>query len=411
MVLRLYNTATREQEPFRPAGNRVRMYVCGPTVYDYSHLGHAKAYVFADVLRRYLEFQGHDVNQVLNFTDIEDSITKRAQEEGGDPLGLAERYIAAFHEDMGRLKIRRAHAYPRVTDHVAEIIAAVRELVERDRAYVVDGEVYMRVAEEDVGALTGRAVEEMLVEEGPSEGARESPLDFALWKRPKKGEPAWDSPWGRGRPGWHVECYAMAKQHAGLPLDIHTGGQDLIYPHHESEALVGRALGHPTFSRFWLHNGFMTLEGGRMAKSLGNFVTIRDALKEVNWEALRLFLLKSHYRANTDYSDTGIQAAAQEQQEIARAIRRLDAASEGGAGREEAVDRPLLEAAEETRDTFFRAMDDDLRTDRAVAAVLQLARRVNDADVLPAVTAETLYADVCDYCTVLGLCEEEFAEG
>ncbi len=405
MVLRLYNTRTRREEPFEPADDTVRMYVCGPTVYDYAHLGHAKAYVAADVFRRYLEFLGHEVLHVQNFTDIEDASTQRAREEGVPQAELTERFIQAFLEDMDRLKIQRAHRYPRVTEHVPDILAAVQALMDGGHAYVVDGEVYMHVAEGDFGRLSGRSVEEMVVEDLAEDDRRRGPLDFALWKRPKEGELAWDSPWGRGRPGWHVECYAMATKYLGFTFDLHTGGRDLIFPHHESEELIARALGRGEFARYWLHNGFMAVEATPMSKSLGNFITIRKALQDVDWEVLRFFLLKSHYRATVDYSDEGLRQAEEEHGEISAAIEKVDTAREtGGPGEDDA----LWREAEALRKAFTEAMDRDLDTPAATSALLAFARRVDAAEAVPAATAERIFLELCQYCSVLGLCEEQF---
>lgn len=405
MGLQIYNTRTRREEPFAPAGDRVGMYVCGPTVYDYAHLGHAKAYVAADLVRRYLEFLGYDVLHVENLTDIEDSITQRAKKEGVPQEELTERYIRAFLEDMDRLKVRRAHRYPRVTEHVAEILEVVQDLVDGGHAYVVDGEVYMRATEEDFGRLTGRPVAETVVEELAGDDRRRGPLDFALWKRAREGEPSWDSPWGRGRPGWHVECYAMATKYLGPTFDLHGGGRDLIFPHHESEDLIARALGRGEFARTWMHNGFMAVEATPMSKSLGNFITIRDVLKDVDWEVLRFFLLKGHYRDTVDYSEAALRQAGREHQEISAAIAKVDAAqSEGEPGEDEA----LWREAQALREAFAEAMDRDLDTPAATAAFLAFARNLHATEAIPAATAERVFVELCQICSVLGLCEEQF---
>jgi cysteinyl-tRNA synthetase len=404
MVLRIFNTKTRRKEVFKPQGDEVRMYICGPTVYDYAHLGHAKSYVVFDIVRRYLEFKGFRTLHVQNFTDVEDAITRRAQEEGVAPMELAERFIKAFLEDMDRLKVQRAHRYPRVSEHVKEMIEALRDLLDRGHAYVLDGDVYMRASDEAFGSLSGTPVEEMVVEEVSEDSRKENPLDFALWKRSKRGEPSWPSPWGPGRPGWHLECYVMATKYLGPTFDIHGGGMDLIFPHHESEELIARALGRGGFARYWLHNGFMTIGEKRMSKSLGNFVTIRESLEGFDWEVLRYFILKTHYRDTVDYSENALRRAEKEHGELAAAIMRLRDAMEGGVDGE---DEALLAAAEATRKAFLEAMDDDFDTSRAIAELLRMARVVRDAPKLPSGTAQKLFSDFCDYCKVLGLCEEE----
>lgn len=407
MTLRLFNTATRAKEALEPTDGRVRMYVCGPTPYHYSHLGHAKAYVAADVIRRYLEYHGFETQFVLNFTDVEDAITIRAAKEGIPPEELAQRYIDAFLEDMDRLKVRRADTYPRVTEHIADILVVVQDLVESGAAYVVDGDVYLRAGEEDYGRLSGQSPGEVVVEQIQGGGGREGPLDFALWKRSREGEPAWESPWGQGRPGWHVECYAMATKYLGPGFDLHGGGRDLIFPHHESEDIIAAAHGKGPFARHWFHNAFMTIEDERMAKSLGNFVTIRDVLEDVDWEVLRFFLLKTHYRENSTYTEAALRKAETEHAEIRNAIVRLRADSESDRpGRDEALE---AESAR-MRERFEEAMDDDFDTKQATEIVLSIAREVNDAGPLPAATADAIFTQFCEICGVLGLCEEEFED-
>ncbi|MFQ5987083.1 MAG: cysteine--tRNA ligase [Thermoplasmata archaeon] len=407
MVLRVFNTATRAKEPLEPASGIVRMYVCGPTPYHYSHLGHAKAYVMADVIRRYLEYHEFETRFVLNFTDVEDAITVRAREKGVSPDALAQRYIDAFFEDMDRLKIRRADEYPRVTEHIEDILAVVGDLVASGAAYVVDGDVFLRTGEGDYGRLSGHAPGEIAVEQIKGGGGREGPLDFALWKRSREGEPAWESPWGPGRPGWHVECYTMATKYLGPSFDLHGGGRDLIFPHHESEGLIAAAHGKGPFARYWFHNAFMTIEDQRMAKSLGNFVTIREVLKDVDWEVLRFFVLKTHYRENSTYTEEALRQAAAEHAEIRNAIVRSREESESDRPGE---DEALVAGLSRMREKFEEAMDDDFDTAGATAAVLELARKVNDAGPLPAATADAIYTQFCELCQVLGLCEEEFED-
>jgi cysteinyl-tRNA synthetase len=407
MALQLFNTATRTKEGLSPTDGRVRMYVCGPTPYHYPHLGHAKAYVAADVIRRYLEYQEFETQLVVNFTDVEDAITIRAEREGVSPDVLAQQYIDAFLEDMDRLKVRRADVYPRVTEHIEDIQEVVQDLVESGAAYVVDGDVYLRAGEEDYGGLSGQAPGEVVVEQIQGGGGREGPLDFALWKRSREGEPAWESPWGPGRPGWHVECYTMSTKYLGRDFDLHGGGRDLIFPHHESEDLIATAHGKGPFARQWFHNAFMTIEDERMAKSLGNFVTIREVLQDVDWEVLRFFVLKTHYRENTTYTEAALREAEKEHAEIRSAIVRLRTGSESDrSGRDEALEA----AAARMQERFEEAMDDDFDTKRATEIVLAMAREVNAADTPPSATGDAVFTQFCEVCSVLGLCEEEFED-
>jgi cysteinyl-tRNA synthetase len=304
MVLRLYDTRSRRKEPFTaPEGREVRMYVCGPTVYDRSHLGHARSYIDFDVIRRYLEFSGHRVRHVQNFTDVEDVITKRARAAGMEPLAYAEKYIQAYLEDMDSLNVERAHTYARVSEHIPEILAAVKTVIANGFGYAVDGDVYFRTrkTKHSFGILTHQKFDDIIADPLPPDSKKEDPLDFAVWKRSREDEPGWDSPWGRGRPGWHVECFAMASKHLGPQVDIHGGGKDLIFPHHESEAMICEAVNGTDWARYWMHNGFLTLESEKMSKSLGNFITIREVVERWGGEVVRLCLLKDPYRKDCEY--------------------------------------------------------------------------------------------------------------
>jgi cysteinyl-tRNA synthetase len=300
MDIRLYNTLTRSKEPLRPRdAGRIGLYVCGPTVYDDAHIGHARAYVAFDVLFRFLRFAGFDVTYVRNYTDVDDKVIKRAAEAGTTPNELAERYIARYREDMARLRVLEPNVTPRVTEHIPEILALVKTLVDRGHAYQLDDGVYFSVRSYNgYGRLSGRRIDEMM------SGARvdidakkQDPLDFALWKLAKTGEPAWDSPWGPGRPGWHIECSAMSLKYLGTGFDIHGGGMDLIFPHHENEIAQSVCATGSEFVRLWMHNGFVNVNKEKMSKSLGNFFTIRQAAEAVDPEAIRFFLLGTHYRA------------------------------------------------------------------------------------------------------------------
>ncbi|MBM4247907.1 MAG: cysteine--tRNA ligase [Euryarchaeota archaeon] len=378
MALKVHNTASGELEEFRPAhGNRVHMYVCGPTVYDFCHIGHARSYVAFDTIRRYLEYKGYAVIYLQNFTDVDDKILKRARETGRDPREVSRFFIDAYFEDMGRLGVRRANFHPRVTDHIPEIIATVRDLVDKKHAYVADGDVFFCVTsmKDVVGRLSHQKLEDMLV------GARVEPdekkcdpIDFALWKRSKPGEPGWESPWGQGRPGWHIECSTMSTLYLGNTLDIHGGGMDLIFPHHESEIMQSEAHTGETFARYWLHNGFINVNKEKMSKSLGNFFTIREVLARYEPEVVRLFLVSTHYRSQIDFADTLLDEARTARARLRNAYDALGQARDSGDG---AVGEETAKAIEASRTRFVAGMDDDFNTREAVASLFDLANFSN----------------------------------
>jgi cysteinyl-tRNA synthetase len=343
------------------------MYVCGVTPYSATHVGHALSYVVFDVLRRYLEFLGYQVRHVQNFTDVDDKIIDRAQQQGIGAEELAGRYIEDFFRTMDTLNVQRAHVYPRATQEIPPIIETIKTLVEGDYAYPSSGDVYFRVTHSrGYGKLSHRTLDGMMA------GARvevdqqkEHPMDFALWKKAKPGEPAWDSPWGPGRPGWHIECTSMSMTYLGASLDIHGGGQDLIFPHHENEIAQSEAsTGQEPFSRFWVHNGLLRLGEDKMSKSLGNLVSVEEALERYDPDSLRLYFLSSHYRSPLQFSDGGCEAAQ-------RGLARLrEALGRSGGGGESLDPGPFQER-------FLQAMDDDLNTPRAQAALFDLAREIN----------------------------------
>ena len=400
MALQLYNTRTQRKEPFRPRdAGRVRMYVCGPTTYDYSHLGHARSYVAFDTLRRYLMFVGHRVTFVQNFTDIEEVIIRRAAEAGKPPLEYAQFFIDAFLEDMGALNVLPADVNPKVTEHIHEIVDAVRRLLETGYSYVVDGEVYFRTrkAKRSFGLLSHDKVEDIVVDALPPGSPKEDPLDFALWKRSKEGEPSWPSPWGDGRPGWHVECFAMASKYLGAPIDLHGGGVDLKFPHHESEAMICEGVTGGDWCGTWLHNGFVLIEREKMSKSLGNFVTIREVLREYPGEVVRLCLLKSHYREDVEYDAECFKRTQKEHDAILGEIRRAQVARGPGTGGK------LDALLGRTREAFLTAMDDDLRTDDAVYRLQQMTEALGELDGLSADEGRSVVATYRELGGVLGL--------
>ncbi len=382
MVLRIYNTKSRRKEPFEPREPPlVRMYVCGPTTYDYSHLGHAKSYVSFDAVRRYLEYRGYRVDFVQNFTDIEEVIIRRAAQAAKPPLEYAQFYIDAFLEDMRALQVQPATHYTKVSEHILEIQTLIALLIDRDFAYPIDGDVYFRTrnAKRSFGVLTHQKFEDVVVDPLPPGSKREDPLDFALWKASKEGEPSWKSPWGEGRPGWHVECNAMAFKYLGAPLDIHGGGSDLKFPHHESEAMICEGAWGVEWTRTWMHNGFLTLEQDKMSKSLGNFVTIRSVLAEYSGDVVRLCLLKAHYREDVEYDKDCFRRTRDEYEAMRAAITAAQAAR--GPGTEGKVDVAL----EATKAGFLEAMDDDFNTPDAAYRLQQLTEALRE---LPGVSAD-----------------------
>ena len=366
--MKLYNTLSGQVEEFVPAeGNLVKMYVCGVTPYSATHVGHALSYVVFDTLRRYLEHRGYEVRHVQNFTDIDDKIIQRAQESGVSEDELVEEFIGDYFHTMDALNIQRASEYPRATREIPRIIDAIAGLIDRGHAYPAAGDVYFRVtSKDDYGKLSHRTLDSMIA------GARiqvdenkEHPMDFVLWKGAKPGEPSWESPWGPGRPGWHIECTAMSLEYLGEQLDIHGGGQDLVFPHHENEIAQSECYtGAKPFSRYWMHNGLLQLGSDKMSKSLGNLVSVVEALERYSPDAMRLYFLSSHYRSPLAYSDEGAAAVERSLERVRRAL-----IPSNGSGPE--VD------AETHRARFAAAMDDDLNTPQAVAALFDLARDIN----------------------------------
>ena len=366
--MKLYNTLSGQVEEFVPSeDNLVKMYVCGVTPYSATHVGHALSYVVFDTLRRYLEHKGYEVRHVQNFTDIDDKIIQRAQETGVSEDELVEEFIGDYFRTMDALNIQRATEYPRATREIPRIIDAISGLIDRGHAYPAAGDVYFRVtSKDDYGKLSHRTLDSMIA------GARiqvdenkEHPMDFVLWKGAKPGEPSWDSPWGPGRPGWHIECTAMSLEYLGEQLDIHGGGQDLVFPHHENEIAQSECYtGAKPFSRYWMHNGLLQLGSDKMSKSLGNLVSVVEALERFSPDAMRLYFLSSHYRSPLAYSDEGAAAVERSLERVRRAL-----IPGNGSG-------PEVES-ETHRDRFSAAMDDDLNTPQAVAALFDLARDIN----------------------------------
>ena len=384
--MQIYNSLTRKKEPFVPLHEgKVGIYACGPTVYNYFHIGNARPFITFDVLRRQLEREGYDVTFVQNFTDIDDKMIRRANEEGITVKELGERFIAEYYTDAKALGIRPATVHPKATEHIGEIIALITRLIDNGKAYATPaGDVYYRVsAFPGYGKLSGQNAEER--ENGASERLnvetdKEAPEDFALWKAQKPGEPAWDSPWGKGRPGWHIECSAMSMKYLGETFDIHCGGKDLLFPHHENEIAQSEGATGKPYVRYWMHNGFINVDNEKMSKSKGNFFTVRDIAKEYDLEAVRMFMLSAHYRSPINFSRDQIEAANASLNRLYTARDTLRFQRENG------EDRPLNEAEQAFTERlkgyekrFDDAMDDDMNTADALGAIFEM---VKDANVL-----------------------------
>lgn len=381
--MRIYNTLTKTKEKFSPGDSKtIRMYVCGPTVYNLIHIGNARVYVFFDVVRRYLEHLGYSVKYVSNFTDIDDKIIKRAKEEGLSFTEVARKYEEEFQKDIEALGLKHADITPRATEHVNEMIEMIAGLIKKGYAYEAGGDVYFSVEKfPSYGKLSGRSPEEMRAGERvePSKYKRD-PLDFALWKGAKPGEPYWDSPFGPGRPGWHIECSVMSIKFLGFGFDIHGGGQDLIFPHHENEIAQAEAYyGKEPFVKYWMHNGLLTVRSEKMAKSLGNIILLRDALKFYGPDVLKLFYLSTHYRSPLDYSQERIK-------ELEKALKRVLETRKRLAGTVEKTEEITSETGKRLENErisleneFERAMSDDFNTAKAVAAIFEFIKEVNSA--------------------------------
>ncbi len=374
MTLRIYNTLSGKKEIFKPIEpGRVGMYVCGPTVYDSCHIGHARSIITFDVIARYLKAKGFDVTYVRNFTDIDDKIINRANELGMDTRVLAEKYIKEFYEDMDALNVERATIEPRATDHIDQIIKVIERLIENGIAYRIDNDVYYAVELfKDYGKLSGRKLKDM--EAGARveiDKRKHNPFDFALWKSSKPGEPAWDSPWGKGRPGWHIECSAMSTEYLGETFDIHGGGKDLIFPHHENEIAQSEAAFGKTFVRYWIHNGFVNINQEKMSKSLGNFIVLKEIIKHYHPEALRLFLLSKHYRSPVDFTDNAMNEAVAGLDKVYALLERIEKQF-GSVSDKDKTRNPTV-----FRGQFCRAMDDDFNTALGIATLFEAVRNMN----------------------------------
>ncbi|MBQ6631006.1 MAG: cysteine--tRNA ligase [Romboutsia sp.] len=379
--MKLYNTLTRTKEEFVPLEEgKVKMYVCGPTVYNFIHIGNARPFIMFDTLRRYLQYKGYDVTFVQNFTDVDDKIIKRGHEEGISPEEVANKYIDEYFVDADGLGIKRADVHPRVTDNIQQIIDFVKDLEDKGYAYEVNGDVYFDTKKfEGYGKLSKQNQDEL--EAGARievNSQKRHPMDFVLWKSKKEGEPGWDSPWGEGRPGWHIECSVMSSRYLGETIDIHAGGQDLAFPHHENEIAQSEARSGKTFSNYWVHNGYININNEKMSKSKGNFFTVRDISKQYDLEIVRFFMLSAHYRNPVNFSDEMLNQAKAGLERLYNAKDKLEFTISNLA--ESSIkdsEKELVNELESYKTKFINAMEDDLNTADAVSAIFELSKFIN----------------------------------
>lgn len=405
--MKIFNTMSRTKEEFVPNDkNEVKIYACGPTVYNYIHIGNARPLCVFDVLRRYLEYRGYNVKFVQNFTDVDDKIINRANEEDSTFEEISKKYIEEFWTDAHGLNFKDATIHPKATENIDEIIAIIKSLEEKGFAYAVDGDVYYRTLKfNDYGKLSHQPIEDL------QSGARiavgdkkEDPLDFALWKAAKEGEPYWDSPWGKGRPGWHIECSAMNRKYLGNTIDIHCGGQDLIFPHHENEIAQSEAANGCTFSKYWMHNGYINVDNVKMSKSLGNFKTVREIADVYGYEVIRYFLISSHYRSPINYNLEIIEQCKAALERLYTCRESLDFAIKNATDTE--VDADIIAVINNRRERFIDVMDDDLNTADGISVLFELVKDINtkiiDKPVSKSVCkhAAKVFDELCD---VLGL--------
>lgn len=412
--MKILNTLTRRKEEFVPINEgKVGIYVCGPTVYDYIHIGNARPMIVFDTLRRYLEYKGYDVNYVSNFTDVDDKIIKRANEEGVDASVISERYIAEVKKDMAALNVREATTHPKATEEIPDMIEMVKTLIEKGYAYEVNGTVYFRTRKfKDYGKLSKKNIDDLrsgnrdLLVSGVDE--KEDPLDFVLWKPKKEGEPSWPSPWGDGRPGWHLECSVMSKKYIGDVIDIHAGGEDLVFPHHENEIAQSEAANGTEFARYWMHNGFLKINNEKMSKSLGNFFTVREIAEKYPLQVIRFFMLSAHYRSPLNFSADLVEASKNGLERILTAVDRLKSIS----GTEGEVDRAVADEMDAFVKKYEAAMDDDLNTADAISVIFELVKyaNVNVTEESTKATVELVLNTVTKLCDILGIITEKKKE-
>lgn len=411
--MKIYNTLTRKKEEFVPIEEgTAKIYVCGPTVYNYFHIGNARPFVVFDTLRKYLQYRGYKVKFVQNFTDVDDKIINRAREEHLTAKEVSEKYIEEYYKDAAALNVTKADVHPRVSEHIPEIIEFVQTLIDKGYAYEVNGDVYFSTRKfNGYGKLSGQNIEDL------ESGARiavgeikEDPLDFALWKAQKEeDEIAWDCPWGKGRPGWHIECSAMSKKHLGDTIDIHAGGQDLQFPHHENEIAQSECCNGVPFANYWMHNGYITINNEKMSKSKGNFFTVRDILKEYDGEVMRFFLLSGHYRNPINFSDSLMEQAKAGLGRMRNAKETLKHLIANGNGEMTDAEKEALAGYDKYRQEFIAAMDDDLNTADAISAIFELITVINTAvrDGASREFAEKSLDTLMELASIVGLLQQD----
>ena len=381
--MKIYNTLTKKKEEFVPLEEgKVKMYVCGPTVYNFIHIGNARPMIVFDTVRRYMEYKGYDVNYVSNFTDVDDKIIAKAIEEGVSAEEISKRYIAECKKDMADMNVMPATTHPLATEEIGGMIKMIQTLIKKGHAYEVDGTVYFKTRSfKDYGKLSNKNIDDL--EAGhreikvTGEEGKEDPLDFVLWKPKKEGEIAWDSPWGEGRPGWHIECSAMSSKYLGDTFDIHGGGQDLIFPHHENEIAQSRCSSHGEYARYWMHNGYINVNGEKMSKSLGNFFLLREVLEHYEGRVIRFFVLSAHYRKPIDFSDAELTQSKAGLERIDNAVLRIKEKLSEKSSEDGDDLKGLASYLEETKEKFIAAMDEDFNTAQGIGAIFELVKEVN----------------------------------
>ena len=417
--MKIFNTLTRTKEEFVPINEgKVGIYVCGPTVYDYIHIGNARPMIVFDTLRRYLTYKGYDVNYVSNFTDVDDKIIKRANEEGVDSKVISERFIAETKKDMAALNVREATTHPKATEEIPDMIEMIKTLIEKGHAYEVNGTVYFRTRSfADYGKLSHKNIDDLesghraenhqLKVSGQDE--KEDPLDFVLWKPKKEGEPFWESPWGEGRPGWHLECSVMSKKYIGDIIDIHAGGEDLIFPHHENEIAQSEAANDKEFARYWMHNGFLKINNEKMSKSLGNFFTVREIADKYPLQVIRFFMLSAHYRSPLNFSADLVEASKNGLERILTAVDKLKSLAPADV---EGSDVSVEAELDGYTKRFETAMDDDLNTADAISVIFELVKytNINISNDTPKKTVDLAIRTIEKLCDILGIITEREEE-